>query len=94
MRRRYRLGGLDGAPLRAAHHPGDRKPGKRFGQTRDLCQPRFGQVRIRPLAVIAAQRQPMPDQKQLHARKPFMWVLTLPSPAGERYSLHREWGAR
>ncbi len=89
------FGGLDGAALRAADHPGDGKPGKRLRQARDLRYPLIGQVGVGTLAVFAAQRQRMPDKKHLHAAKPYMTAAAAPFQAGgECYSLSREWGVR
>src|SRR5271156_6378111 len=61
-----RFRGLECAPLRTAHQPGDRKSGQRIGQPRCLRMPLVGEVGVGALAGLAAERQRMPDQKQLH----------------------------
>ena len=42
----HRLGGLLGAPLRAAEHPGDRVPVERFRQPHRLLEAHVGQLGI------------------------------------------------
>src|SRR5271155_5814050 len=48
-----RFRGLERAPLRAAHQPGDRKSGQRIGQSRCLRMPFVGEVGVGALAGFA-----------------------------------------
>src|ERR1700691_4091950 len=51
-----RFRGLDRAALRAAYHPGDRKPGQRLRQARYLRSSLLGKVGVGALAGFAAER--------------------------------------
>ena len=62
----HRLRGLHRAPLRAADQAGDREARQRVGQPLGLLDALLGQVGVGTLPGFTAERQRMPDEKQLH----------------------------
>ena len=63
-----RFSGLHGSALRAADESADRIPRQCGGQPAGLFPAGLGQLGIRPLSGLGAQRQRVPDKEQLHGR--------------------------